>query len=69
VIAQLTLDLDVRSADLPEAEAAAVVADFKGRYAPIRGLPAPRCCCDPHALVFAAALREEIRCALCGREP
>jgi hypothetical protein len=61
---QLTLDLEA----LPKTETNAIIADFLGRYAPIRGLPGQRCRCDPHALVFAAAPGEEIRCVLCGRE-
>ena len=60
--------LDLERPELAEREAAAIVADFRGRYAPIRGLPGPRCRCVPHPLVFTAALGEEIRCALCGRE-
>jgi hypothetical protein len=71
VIGQLTLDLEGRACvSLPDAEAAAIVADFRGRYVPVRGLPGPRCCCVPRGpLVFAVAFGEEPRCALCGREP
>ena len=68
---QLTFDLDALGdalEDLPTAERAAIVADFRGRYSTPPDATKPRRCICDHPLVFAAELGEGT-CGLCGREP
>jgi hypothetical protein len=63
------LSFDLSSIDVvPQAEAAAIVADFRARYSTPPDATKPRPCICDHPLVFAAELGEGT-CGLCGREP
>lgn len=65
------LELFGQDDELPDAERAALVKDFTGRYsdADLAGAPRAKPCSCEHELVFVDALAAERRCALCGREP